>query len=197
MLRRRGGTWLCADPRCSRCSTWFPGRAGSGRAGQVGGWARWCEGVAEEEGPAASQGQFLGRYSVMRRADEAILARMLISFRRMVTVVARARPVPAVTAVVRVRLKAITARTSQAALGRIHRRACGPGRCSSGRNSRARWRHGRGGFFLGDRALRAGGEERVEAVQVEERGLAGEFVLVQFRDAAHDEAAADVVRLLP
>ena len=28
-------------------------------------------------------------------------------------------------------------------------------------------------------------------------GLTGEFVLVQFRDAAHDEAAGDVVRLLP
>lgn len=48
----------------------------------------------------------------------------------------------------------------------------------------------------GDRVQGAGGEERVESVQVEDCGLAGEFVLVQLRDPAHDEAATDVVGFL-
>jgi len=48
----------------------------------------------------------------MRRAEDAILAGMLTSFRRMVAV---ARLVPAIVAAARVRLNAITAQTSQAA----------------------------------------------------------------------------------
>ena len=43
----------------------------------------------------------------------------------------------------------------------------------------------------------AGGEERVEAVQLEECALAGKFLLVQFGAAAHDEATADVFGLFP
>jgi len=51
----------------------------------------------------------------MRRAEDAILAGTLTSFRRMVAVVALARPAPAMVAAARVRLNAMTARTSQAA----------------------------------------------------------------------------------
>ena len=51
----------------------------------------------------------------MRRAEEAILAGMPTSFRRMVAVVALARLVPAIVAAARMRLNAITAQTSQAA----------------------------------------------------------------------------------
>ena len=64
-------------------------------------WGRW--------------GELLGRWSVMRRAEDAILAGMLISFRRMVAVVALASPVPAIVAAARVRLNSMTANTSQAA----------------------------------------------------------------------------------
>ena len=52
----------------------------------------------------------------MRLAEVAILAGTLTSFRRMVAVVALPSPVPAIVAAARVRLKAITASTSQAAL---------------------------------------------------------------------------------
>ena len=51
----------------------------------------------------------------MRRAEEAILTGTLTSFRRIVAVVALARPAPAMVAAARVRLNSITARTSQAA----------------------------------------------------------------------------------
>lgn len=52
----------------------------------------------------------------MRRPEDATLAGMAISFRRMVAVVAFARLAPVMVAAARVRLKAMTARTSQAAL---------------------------------------------------------------------------------
>ena len=64
---------------------------------------------------AVSQGQSLGRWSRTFRALLAILAGILISFRRMVPVLAFANPLPAMAAAARVRLKAITASTSQAA----------------------------------------------------------------------------------
>lgn len=51
----------------------------------------------------------------MRLADDAILAGTVTSFRRMVAVVALARSATTMVAAARVRLKAITARTSQAA----------------------------------------------------------------------------------
>ena len=63
-----------------------------------------------------SHGQCSGRCRVMRRAEVEILAGTLTSFRRIVAVVARARPFPAIVAAARVRLNAMTARTSQAAL---------------------------------------------------------------------------------
>jgi hypothetical protein len=52
----------------------------------------------------------------MRRADEAIRAGTLTSLRRIVAVVALASPGPVMMAAARVRLKAIAASTSQAAL---------------------------------------------------------------------------------
>ena len=64
---------------------------------------------------AVSQGQVVGRCRVSRRAEDATRAGMLISLRRMVAVVAFARSLPAMVAAVRVRLNAMTARTSQAA----------------------------------------------------------------------------------
>lgn len=51
----------------------------------------------------------------MRLAEDAILAGTETSLRRMVAVVALAKPSPVMVAADRVRLKAITARTSQAA----------------------------------------------------------------------------------
>ena len=69
---------------------------------------RWVHGV--------SQGQVVGRCRVTRRAEDAARAGTAISFLRMVAVVALARSVPAMVAAVRVRLNAITASTSQAAL---------------------------------------------------------------------------------
>ena len=52
----------------------------------------------------------------MRRAEEEILAGTLANFRRIVAVVARARPLPVIVAAARVKLNAMTAMTSQAAL---------------------------------------------------------------------------------
>ena len=65
---------------------------------------------------ALCQGQAVGRCRVIRRAEEATLAGTAISFLRIVAVVARSRSVPAMMAAVRVRLNAMTASTSQAAL---------------------------------------------------------------------------------
>ncbi len=50
----------------------------------------------------------------MRLAEDATRAGMVMSLRRMVAVVALARPVPVILAPARVRLNAMTARTSQA-----------------------------------------------------------------------------------
>ena len=70
-----------------------------------------------------SQRQCSGRWSVRRRAEDAIRAGTLTRFRRIVAVVALLRPVPApaMVAAARVRLNAITARTSQAAFA-VNRR---------------------------------------------------------------------------
>ena len=65
---------------------------------------------------AICQGQTLGRCSVTRRAEVATRAGTVISLARMVAVVALARSLPVVVAAVRVRLRAMTASTSQAAL---------------------------------------------------------------------------------
>ena len=76
-----------------------------------------------------SQGQCSGRCRVMRRAEDEMPAGPLTSFRRIVAVVARARPFPAIVAAARVKLNAITARTSQAALAVKRPTAGGPERC--------------------------------------------------------------------
>ena len=65
---------------------------------------------------AVSQGQAVGRCRVTRRAEDATRAGTVISFLRIVAVVALARSAPAMVAAVRVRLNAMMARTSQAAL---------------------------------------------------------------------------------
>src|SRR5690554_7666932 len=64
---------------------------------------------------AVSQGQASGRCSASFRAEDAIRAGVLMIFRRMVAVVAFASVSPVIVAAARVRLKAITASTSQAA----------------------------------------------------------------------------------
>ena len=73
-------------------------------------------------------GQVVGRCRMRRRAVEAILAGTVISLRRIVTVVAFARVSPARVAAARVRLNAMTACTSQAALAQ---------KCPEGRWARA------------------------------------------------------------
>lgn len=83
-----------------------------GRVGQPRGGARDWLNKADH---AVSHGQVSGRCSRIRRAEDAILAGMLTSFRRIVAVVAEARTVPVIAAAVRVRLNAMTARTSHAA----------------------------------------------------------------------------------
>ena len=65
---------------------------------------------------AVSQGQAVGRCRVIRPADDATRAGTGISVLRMVAVVALARSVAVMVAAVRVRLNAMTASTSQAAL---------------------------------------------------------------------------------
>ena len=65
---------------------------------------------------AFSQGQFIGKWSTIRRADDAMRAGTVISFRRMVAVVALASSVAVRVAAARVTLNAMTASTSQAAL---------------------------------------------------------------------------------
>ena len=63
---------------------------------------------------AVSQCQSSGRCRMILRADVAILAGMVMSLRRIVPVVAFAKPWPAVVAAARGRLNAMTAKTSQA-----------------------------------------------------------------------------------
>src|SRR5680860_445596 len=63
---------------------------------------------------AVSQGQWVGRCTVMRLAEEAARAATLTSFRRTVAVVALDRSSPASVAAARVRLNVITASTNQA-----------------------------------------------------------------------------------
>jgi hypothetical protein len=66
---------------------------------------------------ASSQGQARRRCSVSRRAEDAIRAGTWTSLRRIVAVVALPIAGPARVPAARVRLNAITARTSQAAFG--------------------------------------------------------------------------------
>jgi hypothetical protein len=65
---------------------------------------------------ALSQGQCLGRFSRSSRAERVILAGMLISWTRIVAVVASAWNTEASAPAARVRLNAIAARASQAEL---------------------------------------------------------------------------------
>ena len=63
-----------------------------------------------------AQGQAEGRWRCSRRAEVAIRAGTVMIWRRTVAVVARARFGPVVVAAARVRLNAMTAQTSHAAL---------------------------------------------------------------------------------
>ena len=65
---------------------------------------------------ADSHGQFRGRCRVSRRAEDAMRAGTVIRVARMVAVRALASAGPVMVAAARVRLNAITAATSQAAL---------------------------------------------------------------------------------
>lgn len=65
---------------------------------------------------ACCQGQFVGRCNRSRRAEDAIRAGTVIRVRRIVAVVALRNCAPVMVAAARVRLNAIAARTSQAAL---------------------------------------------------------------------------------
>ena len=64
---------------------------------------------------AVSQRDRSGRWSVIRWAENVTLAGARTSLRRIVAVVALASPVPAIVAAARVRLNAMSARTSHAA----------------------------------------------------------------------------------
>ena len=108
--------WLCAGTCCSGVPLGVavaPGRLGGQGVEAAGGPLPWVKSWVH----AVSQGQPVGRCMVIRRAEVAIRAGTAMSLRRMVAVVVLARSGPAMAAAARVRLKAITARTSQAALG--------------------------------------------------------------------------------
>ena len=84
---------------------------------------------------AVSHGQALGRWRVTRRAEVAPRAGTAISLRRTVAVVALARFDSVTLAATRVRLKAMTASTSQAALALN----TPDGRCASAEFFRSAW----------------------------------------------------------
>ena len=84
---------------------------------------------------ACSHGQALGRCSVSRRIEVAARAGTLMSLRRIVPVVALARSGPLSVPAARVRLNAITASTSQAALAVNFPE----GRCASAESLRSAW----------------------------------------------------------
>src|SRR5688500_14440575 len=95
------------DPRVAQ--RWLLG----GQAARMGGGSLTRSNSAVQ---AASQGQARGRCRVIRRAEVATRAGTGISLRRMVAVVALTRSGSVRLAAARVRLYAITASTSQAAL---------------------------------------------------------------------------------
>ena len=85
----------------------------------AGGWRSWGQvtmTVAHRVFHAAAQGHRVGRWRCCRRAEVAIRAGVLMSRARMVAVSARANRPPAATPRARVRLNAMVAVTSQAAL---------------------------------------------------------------------------------
>jgi hypothetical protein len=120
-----------------------------------------------------------------------------MSLRRIVAEVALASAVWLVmVAAARVRLKAITARTSQAAFAVNFPE----GRCASAEPLRSAWTCSMIAcprWVLSaatvSRSRRGGGEERVEAPGVEQRVLPGGLLGIQVRDAAHDQAAGDLL----
>jgi len=71
--------------------------------------------LASRFSQAVCQGHPVGRCRVTRRAEDEIRAGTVMTLRRIVAVVALARAGPVMVAAARVRLNAMTARTSQAA----------------------------------------------------------------------------------
>jgi hypothetical protein len=84
---------------------------------------------------AVSQGQAWGRCRVTRRAEEATRAGTVITLRRIVAVVALAKSGAATVPAARVRLNAMAASTSQAALA-VN---TPDGRCASAKFFRSAW----------------------------------------------------------
>src|SRR3954454_20713246 len=107
----RGGN---VPPRCGGVPLWVSGRGVVRRDGQ-GVVAGGPQSLSNNAAQWCCQGQPSGRWRVILRADDAVRAATLISLRRIVAVVALASWPPARVAAARVRLNAITARTSQAA----------------------------------------------------------------------------------
>ena len=91
------------------------GRAGVSAAGQVVATAGGPRVASKIACQGSCHGHAVGRWRVMRRAEVAILAGMLMMRRRIVAVVALAWLPPAMVPAALVRLNAMTARTSQAA----------------------------------------------------------------------------------
>lgn len=194
-----------------RAWAWVSGR--SVRRFHLGFWVGPCGGgrvQAMRGGPwvasniwvqAGSQGQSFGRCSRSLRAERASRAGTLMSWARMVPVVARAWNAEARQPVARVRLNAIAASTSQAELAWNN----AEGKWASGPCFRSPWTcsmiaWARWVFSAWTKDQRTVGEHGVVTVETEQlllTGIAGaRFRLrVEAFDAAHDQAAFDVVGL--
>jgi hypothetical protein len=111
----------------------------------------------------------------MRRPEDAIRAGTVMSFRRIVAVVADRSALPVMVAAVRVRLNAMTARTSQTAFAVNFPE----GRCASAECFRSALMLDDRVFAVdlvgGHRVQVRGGEERVEPVRIEQRGVCEVF----------------------
>ena len=122
---------------CRRCARHFhcgvvPG-AVAGVVGQVESGGGGPQVASNRAVNPLAQGQVAGRCRCRRRAVVTTRAAAWIRRRRMVAVVALARPAPAMLAAARVRLNAIVARVVQAALAVNTPGAGAPGARSSGR----------------------------------------------------------------
>ena len=91
------------------------GRAGVSAAGQVGATAGGPSVASKIACQGSWHGDAVGKWMVMRRAEVAIRAGMLMMRLRIVAVVALAWLPPAMVPAARVRLNAMTARTSHSA----------------------------------------------------------------------------------
>ena len=158
-----------------------------------GGRRRWRVRRGVQPLPGRCQGQLMGRCRVSRRAERASRAGTLISWARMVPVVALAWIVEARAPAARVRLNAIAAQTSQAPLA-LNRP---DGRCASGPFFRSAMTCSmiacpRCAASACEHRQRAVGEHRVVAVDGEQLALVGR---VEVGDPAHDQPGGDALGL--